>query len=310
MADQIETAPGHRRLRSRASVPLLAGSLIAAAGLVFGGLATASADHPSSAHGAGVHPAPTSTAPARHGDAIPNVTLVENQIKAYYGSVPTTVTLAAGPTAVTFPSPDANYAKEVEGIEAKQRSYFAHAIKQYQHHNHGTAKPALVFDIDDTTLNTYDYEIYSSFAYNPVTNGDFVDHAAFPAVFGMPDFVNWAGKQGYTVFFLTGRPEHQRPGTITNLTNVGYQVPLDTSHVYLKYESTQVPPSYLTCTGAVSPVTGKPTCSTIEYKSGTRAHIESLGYKILGDFGDQFSDLEGGHAGHQVKIPNPMYYLP
>ena len=28
------------------------------------------------------------------------------------------------------------------------------------------------------------------------------------------------------------------------------------------------------------------------------------------DFGDQYSDLLGGDAGHQVKIPNPMYYLP
>ena len=31
---------------------------------------------------------------------------------------------------------------------------------------------------------------------------------------------------------------------------------------------------------------------------------------IMADFGDQYSDLLGGNAGHQVKIPNPMYYLP
>jgi predicted secreted acid phosphatase len=310
MVEQTTTPRGHRRPRSRASLPLLVGSLVAAGGLVFGGIATASADHPSSAHDAGAHPAPTSTTPPRHGDAIPNVTLVENQIKAYYGSDPQTVTLTAGPTKVTFPSADANYAKEVEGLEAKEKNYFAHAIKQYQRHSHGTAKPALVFDIDDTTLNTYDYEVYSSFAYNPTTNADFVDHAAFPAVFGMPDFVNWAAGQGYTIFFLTGRPEHQRPGTITNLGNVGYQVPLDTPHVYLKYESGTAPPSYVSCTGPV-PVGGtSPSCTTIDYKSGTRKHIESLGYRILGDFGDQFSDLEGGAAGHEVKLPNPMYYLP
>ena len=53
-----------------------------------------------------------------------------------------------------------------------------------------------------------------------------------------------------------------------------------------------------------------PTCTTIEYKSGTRAHIASLGYSIMADFGDQYSDLLGGNAGHQVKIPNPMYYIP
>lgn len=63
------------------------------------------------------------------------------------------------------------------------------------------------------------------------------------------------------------------------------------------------PPDYLHCANA-------PTCTTIEYKSGTRAHIASLGYSIMADFGDQYSDLLGGNAGHQVKIPNPMYYIP
>ena len=51
-------------------------------------------------------------------------------------------------------------------------------------------------------------------------------------------------------------------------------------------------------------------CTTIEYKSGTRKHISSEDYKIVADFGDQYSDLLGGDAGHQVKIPDPMYYIP
>jgi HAD superfamily, subfamily IIIB (Acid phosphatase) len=42
----------------------------------------------------------------------------------------------------------------------------------------------------------------------------------------------------------------------------------------------------------------------------TRAHIESLGYDIVGNFGDQFSDLNGGFADETFKIPNPMYFLP
>jgi predicted secreted acid phosphatase len=177
-------------------------------------------------------------------------------------------------------------------------------MKQWKHHNHGSKKPALIFDVDDTTLNTYDYEIFSNFAYNPTTNADFVNNADFPRVFAMPGFVNWAHRAGYSIFFLTGRPEHQRAGTVTNLTRAGYKVPLDTTHVYLKYESGTTPPSYVHCTG-----TGG-TCTTIDYKSGTRAHIASTGYRIIGDFGDQLSDLKGGHAGHKVKLPNPMYYLP
>ncbi len=43
---------------------------------------------------------------------------------------------------------------------------------------------------------------------------------------------------------------------------------------------------------------------------GHRAHIESLGYDIVGNFGDQFSDLKGGYADHTFKLPNPNYFLP
>jgi putative acid phosphatase of HAD superfamily subfamily IIIB len=277
--------------RSRRSLPLVAGALIAAAGLVFGGIATA-AGYDGHGHGpSNPTPAPNA-APPRHGDAIPNVTTVESEIKAYYGSVPGTV---PGIGAVTLPSPDSNYAREVHGIEAWAKVYLAHRA-----HHAGPARPALIFDIDDTTLNTYDYEISSQFAYTPASNAAFVNAKAFPAVFGMPALVNWAGSHGYTIFFLTGRPEAQRAPTVGNLTDVGYTVPTDAAHVYLKQPS---PPSYLHCAAA-------PTCTTIEYKSGTRAHIEAQGYRIVADFGDQFSDLKGGHSGLTVKLPNPMYYLP
>ena len=115
----------------------------------------------------------------------------------------------------------------------------------------------------------------------------------------MPKLVNWAQRAGYTIFFLTGRPEAQRAPTVQNLDNVGYNVPPN-EQIYLKQSS---PPSYLHCEAA-------PTCTTIEYKSGTRKHIESMGYDIVADFGDQYSDLTGGASGRQFKIPNPMYYLP
>ena len=51
-------------------------------------------------------------------------------------------------------------------------------------------------------------------------------------------------------------------------------------------------------------------CTTLHYKSATRAHIESLGYDIVANFGDQFSDLNGGFADRTFKLPNPNYFLP
>ena len=52
-------------------------------------------------------------------------------------------------------------------------------------------------------------------------------------------------------------------------------------------KNTATPPPYLSC-GA--------TCTTIQYKSGTRAYIESQGYDIVANFGDQYSDLSGDYA--------------
>jgi hypothetical protein len=278
--------------RRRWGLPLATGALIAAAGLVFGGITTASA------HGPGQpvsNPTPAPGAPApRNGDTIPNVTTVEAQIEAYYGKVAGT---EPGVGAVTLPSPTANYAKEVESIEAQAKAYLQFAVHVS---GHQPGRPALIFDVDDTTLNTYDYEVATQFAYTPASNATFVNDEAFPAVFGMPALVNWASTNGYTVFFLTGRPEAQRAATAGNLGSVGYTASADATHLFLKQPS---PPSYLHCAAA-------PTCTTIEYKSGTRAYIASLGYNIVADFGDQFSDLKGGNAGYEVKLPNPMYYLP
>jgi hypothetical protein len=275
------------RGRRRWSTPLVVGSLIAAAGLTLGGIATAVAS------GHSDPTPPPNAAPPRHGDAIPNVSTVEEQIQAYYGTASKTYPAPIG--TVTVPAKNSNYAKEMHSIEGRAEHYLAHA-DQGPH----ARKPAIILDIDDTSLNTYDYEIANQFGYTPASNAVFVTNEAFPAVFGMPHLANWAHRHGYTVFFITGRPEMQRTPTVGNLAAVGFKVPLTTARVYLKQTT---PPPYLHCAAA-------PSCTTIEYKSGTRAHITKMGYRIYADFGDQFSDLEGGHAGVQFKIPNPMYYIP
>jgi hypothetical protein len=55
---------------------------------------------------------------------------------------------------------------------------------------------------------------------------------------------------------------------------------------------------------------GIPACSTTEYKSQTRKYIEALGYDIVGNFGNQYSDSNGGYCAHSFKRPDLMYYLP
>ncbi|MCM2419322.1 MULTISPECIES: HAD family acid phosphatase [unclassified Streptomyces] len=229
---------------------------------------------------------------------IPNLTNVVTEIKAYYGD---TVDAAGEHDA----SPQSSYAQQVAGIESKAKDYLKDTLRHEGHGNgsgygngHG-AKPAIVLDVDDTTLLTYNYELEVGFNYTPATNDTYIRTKNMAPVFGMPDLVNWASDHGITVFFLTGRPEAQRDPSTANLAVAGYKPAADAAHFFLKNKTS--PPAYLPC-GA--------TCTTVEYKAGTRKHIESLGYDIVANFGDQYSDLEGGYGDKTFKLPNPMYFLP
>lgn len=255
----------------------------------------ASADLP--ANGRPVPPPPTSPTSA---DQIQNVDQVRTAIKGYYGDTVTSqVDPVTGIVALHTFNPDGAYAHEMAGVVDD-------AIKLLRRPSagSGTGTKAVLFDVDDTTLNTFSYEIYSNFAFNPATNAAFVDAClttgcVFPAVPHMVDREHYAEANGYTVFFLTGRPTSQRDSTVANLTNAGYDV--DSSNLYLKDASGATEPWLSSCS---------PACTTIQYKSLTRQHIESLGVDIVANFGDQFSDLSGGFADNTFKLPNPMYFLP
>jgi hypothetical protein len=61
-----------------------------------------------------------------------------------------------------------------------------------------------VLDVDDTTLATWNYEIFSNWAFNPTTNATFVLGQLFPAVPGMVQMVNEAAGEGYAVLLPHG----------------------------------------------------------------------------------------------------------
>ncbi|MEV4440910.1 HAD family acid phosphatase [Streptomyces sp. NPDC049577] len=223
---------------------------------------------------------------------IPNLTKVTDQIKAYYGDT-------VDKNGQHYASADSNYAKQVAGIEKKAKAHLEHVVANRAKGKGGKDKPAIVLDVDDTTLLTYNYELQQGFHFTPESQDAYLKSTDMAPVFGMPQLVNWAQSKGITVFFVTGRDEHQRDWSVRNLKNAGYKPAADTAHFFLKNKTT--PPAYLPC-GAK--------CTTVEYKSGTRAHIESQGYHIVANFGDQYSDLSGGHADKTYKLPNPMYFLP
>jgi hypothetical protein len=237
---------------------------------------------------------------------ITNLDVLRQQIRNYYGD----------PLGSGVVGDDSYYAREAASVARAGSRWLAMHARTH-HHGH-TALKAIVLDVDDTTLVTWNYEIFSNWAYNPTTNATFVTEQRFPAVPGMVDMVTKAAAKGYAIIFITGRPTTQEPATLGNLTSdgvgvdAGYPAPTmlnDGEDGLFTKPAVADYPQYLkdACADEISQ--GK-SCTTIHYKSATRAHIESLGYDIVADFGDQFSDLKGGFADRTFKMPNPNYFLP
>ena len=296
---------------------------------------------------AGLQPADLSYTPNSEGQ-MTNIDVARAYAKNYYGA-PTAVA-GSGATA-TWNTPlnlDSNYANEARAVAKDGENWLKARSK--------VPNRAIVLDVDDTTLTTWNYELFSNWDFNAGTNANFVGLTTsgsppvttftgnmFPATPGMVDMVGDAKTVGYAIFWITGRGDSQHAATIANLVNdtvagfsnidtvtlsgktvpeidAGYVVPtpFDTGHGGFSDGLFTKPPvgsypayldkpefcgPYIHAIPAVS-------CPTIQYKSGTRAYIESQGYDIVADFGDQFSDLEGGFADKTFKMPNPNYYLP
>ena len=269
---------------------LLAGSAaLLAAALTGGGIAYAAAT---------AQPAIRTFTPHSEKD-ITNIDVLRQQIRNYYGD----------PLGTGVADPNGNYAKEARSVAADGKRWLASP-----HRTRGTR--AILLDVDDTTLLTWNYEVFSNWAYNPAPAAQYVAAQRFPAVFGMVDTVRTAEREGYAIFFLTGRGAAQEAATLGNLTadgvgvDAGYPKPTTLRDgedgLFTKPAGADYP-DYLKTACASDP---NGSCTTVHYKSATRAHIESLGYEIVANFGDQYSDLEGGHADKTFKLPNPNYYLP
>jgi predicted secreted acid phosphatase len=220
------------------------------------------------------------------GEGIPNIDSVKATVRAYYNADSTGI-------ADKTSSP---YISELARIEAR-------ALRSLRTVS-PTHRKAIVFDADDTTLWTYDMEDNAMhFNFDPVRQDtDWVQPQRFPATPGMVDFVHAVVAKGYAVFGITGRRFAQEPATVGNLAKVGY-TEFDADNFYTKWDGPDTnKPAYVSCVAA---------CTTVEYKANTRRHIEQdLGYDIVLNVGDQWSDLQGGYADRALKLPNPTYYLP
>jgi acid phosphatase len=161
------------------------------------------------------------------------------------------------------------------------------------------ARPAVVFDIDETALSNWDAIQANDFG--RVIDGPCAEPPEGPCGWAawdlrsqstvIPptmDVFNAARRNDAAIFFITGRPESQRAATVRNLESTGY-----TGYANLIME----------------PV-GSHYDSAADFKAPQRAHIESLGYTIVANIGDQPSDLDGGFSERTFLLPNPFYRIP
>jgi acid phosphatase len=161
------------------------------------------------------------------------------------------------------------------------------------------ARPAVVLDVDETSLSNW--EAIKANDFGRVGNGPCdelpagpcgwlawdrrAQAAAIPPTMGI---FTTARERGASVFFITGRDESQRVATERNLADVGYT----------GYERLIMEP------------TGAHYVSAADFKAPQRAQIEAQGYTIIANIGDQPSDLAGGFAQQTYLLPNPFYRIP
>ncbi len=159
-------------------------------------------------------------------------------------------------------------------------------------------KPALVLDIDETSLSNWKAMKIDDFGYIP--NGP-CDLERGPCGYGAweasgeadvigptLELFRAARSRGIDVFFITGRRERNRAPTEKNLHAVGYD----------GFTALAMQPNDMHVHSAA------------DFKAPERAKIAASGYTIIANVGDQPSDLAGGYAERTFPIPNPYYRIP
>lgn len=153
----------------------------------------------------------------------------------------------------------------------------------------GGEKLAVIFDIDETVLSNVPHMKEADWGYQPNDWDAWVATAKGPALVPVRDVYETALTHGYKVFFLTGRTETDRAGTVRNLRLQGMGT----------FEKLILRPRKGTA----------PYEKAVDFKTKVRSDLTAKGYTIVANFGDQDSDLEGGFAERTYKLPNPFYKI-
>lgn len=188
-----------------------------------------------------------------------------------------------------------DYDREVAEVIAQAQAYVVERAKVAK-------QPALVLDIDETSLSNWPELKANDFGY--IANGQCTLANSVPvppcgnlewdksrqaaAIQPTLALFNVAKANGVAVFFITGRYDSERVWTEQNLRDAGYRG----------------------WAGVAMRPAGSPSTPAADFKAPERAKIEAQGFTIIANIGDQPSDLDKGHAERAFLLPNPFYRIP
>ncbi len=176
------------------------------------------------------------------------------------------------------------YAQDIAHVIDKAQCYLASRL---QHWCKDCAKPAIVFDIDETAVSNYGQMSRYDFGGNEPIYVALRKKYDAPAIKPTLALYRYAVTHHVAVFFITGRNASERETTLRTLRKAGYD---QVAGLMLRPDNDH-----------------PKTISTFKVKM--REDVERMGYRIVLNIGDQESDLAGGHAERSFKLPNPYYHL-
>jgi len=188
------------------------------------------------------------------------------------------------------------YERDFSQVIDQAISYIVKRTEEIAKGNTGV-KPAIVLDIDETSLSNWAELQADDFAFilhGPCTlaKGDPCGDEAWEqrsedTGLDTLRLFNKAKDLNVAVFFISGRAESVRKATEQNLSKAGYSGWIE---IMLRPSKE----------GSVE-----------QFKTAMRQKIEEeMHYTIIANVGDQYSDLRGGHAEQVFKVPNPFYFIP
>lgn len=178
------------------------------------------------------------------------------------------------------------YKVDLERV-AKEAGVYANSVELRE-----DGKDVWVFDIDETLLSNLPYyaeHCYGMEIFDSIEFDKWVEKGSASAIESWLKFYDEVLKLGFKIFLLTGRSERHRRVTTENLIKAGFR---SWDKLILRSSEDH---------GKLATV----------YKSEKRKEMVEEGYRILGNSGDQWSDLLGSPMSiRSFKLPNPMYYIP